>query len=221
MGLGSGRDEAILWSTLLLLTSQDNPEAFVSEWRAEMKDRRWGMKIRSGGKTPGRENATPDKGSVRAGDVQAAPTIPGRADVAGENAGVVRGEAIAVGIGADHASHGIGQASELSFRSPPSACRRAAAAPRSIPASLAPSHRRTDHGATRALRRAHLGTGRVGRGLHRVHDRRGGEARGRDHRPQRQQRRSDGGSTFDLKARNGMPVRFEGLRLVVSHVKSK
>ena len=36
------------------------------------------------------------------------------------------------------------------------------------PQSPAPPDRRVDHGGTRALRRAHLGTGRAGRGLHRV-----------------------------------------------------
>ena len=36
------------------------------------------------------------------------------------------------------------------------------------PQSPAPPDRRTDHGGTRALRRAHLGTGRAGRGLHRL-----------------------------------------------------
>ena len=33
IGRGSGRDKAIPWSTPHLLASQDNPEAFVSEWR--------------------------------------------------------------------------------------------------------------------------------------------------------------------------------------------
>jgi len=221
-GLGSGRDEAIPWSTPLLLASQDNPEAFVSEWRAEMKDRRGEMKIRSGGKTAGTGEGDAGQGTGPCRQwlrphrpCRATPTSPARmrASSAGRRSqsGAVR---TMPRTGSGKPPSCLSAARPLLAEGPPQPRAR-------YPQSPAPSHRRTDHGGTRALRRTHLGTGRVGRRLHRVHDRRGGEARGRDHRPRRQQRGSGGGSTFDLKARNGMPVRFEGLRLVVSHVKSK